>query len=335
MSGTLATSVFQAGANDKNLTVDGYGVKDTTTRNSVLDVLNTFGADAAAAIKKNPGTIDRLKATIDQVKSGRLSATDMLTRASSVLGGLAGPVKNLSSSVSGMLVDNLSSLGLDRDNTATTLNAIIAGVPIAVQARTTDLNGIAGLTNALTRDPATMKVIDQVGETAVLSTVTQYAVSNGMPELLTTAVNAASSSTVANSVLRQTTGAALTSGDLRSIQKITTTLGGAQVRADHPTATQQLATNYKIPSGTTTAGLSAQGTELSNTLTMLDPSWYQVGAGGDGATKLSVFQNASPDTLKVLGTQPQYQNEIAIASSYTPTTATSLIGGMYPSATLF
>lgn len=328
----LAQPVFVTGALDDNLTVDGYGVKDTTTRNATLDVFNTFGADAASAIKANPGIIDQLKRTSDLVQSGRLKPADLLTRAGSLLGGIAGPVRNLAAGLQSQLVDGMVAAGMDRDGATTIFATIGAGLPIALKANPKDLRGMADLANAVSRSPDLVKVIDQVGEVTMLSTVSNYAVEAGMPDLLDEMVKASSSSTVARGVMSNVSGTAINSGDLRAVQKVTSVLGGSALKAQHPDVVKRVGSSYRLPAGSTKADHATQGTELVTTLSSIDPQWDTTLQGGTRVSNLGAFSSMSPDARTVLATVPTYQNELALAPSYPTMETGQYIKSAYPYA---
>lgn len=326
----LADTIFKTGPKDDLLAVDVYGISDNGILNNITDKLSGFAMGALDSFRKSTGLVTDLTSMIRMENGGfSFDKQALVDRVASAMGGTS----NILRGMSGDLQTSLTQ-GYNVDPSILSQVQVVVGE--ATQSFSSgnlkDARGIFDLVNQISGDSQLSQFIDVGAQTNMLSGLFREAIQMGVPEAVEALANQAQYSMSADYALRGNIEVAVTMSDLDTTSLMVDKLGLNRVLADVPDAATRLASNYQLPDGIDNAGLDAEATKFTNTLSKLHPGWDSYNRDGTAVSDLSIYTALSQDARQLLGRDPDHQVAALIASSYQGGSMIDQVKTMYPYA---
>lgn len=193
--------------------------------------------------------------------------------------------------------------------------------------------GVASLLTSLTGDSELAKVLDMESQFSAMGNVMTIANFWNVPSLVDKAIDHFDDDDDKRKFAIANAPAAINSGGLYMINKITEIAGIGAVISNVPQAISRILSGYRLPAGLKEM-TSIEAQLLVDTLSSLNPNWFQYQRNGVWVSNLEPFQVASADAIKAFKLLGLYTVEIAIAKTYPKTNLIALSKKRYPKAGL-
>lgn len=193
--------------------------------------------------------------------------------------------------------------------------------------------GVASLLTSLTGNSELAKVLDMESQFSAMGNVMTIANFWNVPSLVDKAIDHFDDDDDKRKFAIANAPAAINSGGLYMINKITEIAGIGAVISNVPQAISRILSGYRLPAGLKEM-TSIEAQLFVDTLSSLNPNWFQYQRNGVWVSNLEPFQVASADAIKAFKLLGLYTVEIAIAKTYPKTNLIALSKKRYPKAGL-
>lgn len=320
----VADSMFRGGPVDKILTVDAYKTKNASVLNNLPDILKNTAGDAVKVIKKDPGLVKSITRDLIGIKNKTISKENVLLRLTKSVGN-SSILRGLTGDVQGGIFKAFDALGVNKESAGAILGVTKSGISQYLRGDLDDLRGLADLAKEFTGNSEILGIFDLAAESAIMSSMIDYAIKAGAVDLLDDLVVKASTQEIIRVAYLNNVRVSLGYGDLVALNKIIDRIGVGGVLSQVPDAIKVILTMYRFPQGVNSSNVGSTYTQLLNTLGRIDPNWFQYRRNGEWITRLDPFTYASPDALSMFINDPLYQDEAMIAPKYP---AVELVGSI-------
>lgn len=227
------------------------------------------------------------------------------------LSSLGGSASNLSSRDRDVINRKLlDTQGVDADR----LRVSIDGQEQTISS--VDYEGItstANLINAVNGDTNIIEILDNEVEFAIIDTILENAIDQGLPNVIDLISNQISDPSYARKLYLNRVRQAALRSDLDTVKRIVELTDVISVLNAVPTIIKDIVASYKLPKG---KDVASEYTRLIDLLETIDSDWYKSPRGSDEHINLSMFYNASDDAVLVLGQSNNLETTLHIRKSY-------------------
>lgn len=318
MRTTLAPTTLSIGSTDDIKVKDSSTVTSTADNTSVKDMLLGMKDETVDALRKTPRLAQQLTKMAVDAKTGRLNATNVMSRLTSVFGGKGGIIDKLSTKTISVMSDTL---GMDPKLAKRVMMTAkgIAGGSESILGYSTNVTSAQGLVSVLQRlsgDKDILKYVDLEAEASLLSGLLGEAVKLGIPSSVDLIIREATSEETKRKVISENIYAIVFSGNLNTVERLTQYMTPEQVRAKYPHFARDFLAQYTLTPADTTDKYPELKTKIITLFNSIDPNWDKSLRGSSYIPSLAPFTKASEDATKVFNTSPSYRSALVLAKKF-------------------
>jgi hypothetical protein len=330
--GRQADTIFSGLGTDEMLAVDTYKIEGSNTQNTVTDAAKEYAYSAAEAIRKRPGILTEV-VTIATKGGGNMTKAEMTSRLIGVLGSAGGgALSKLSQSVIG---GAFNTLGLSKDTQAQILLGV--GQTTKLLASGADLSsaqGIVGALGSIAGNSDLVKAFDLTAEAALFGSILQEATRMGATEAFDILKDFASDKSVWENAYVASSGQALISSDLDTLDKIISETSADKVLAENPDAVAMMIANFRFKEADVPSTYPTLLSKLKAVLGKLSANWYQYNRAGKWVINYAVFAKASDDAVTLFNIDRVLRDAVITGRMYPPAAVMTISKALYPNAPL-
>lgn len=324
-----ADTVFSGKGTDLVLAADVYNVKSSENKNFIFDSINRGAAEAADFINQNPESIRNLINVATDLRKGYLTPMDAISRIG--YGMNSNTLQKLGKKATGMATTIANSMGL----TPELVNKIKVSIGGAVSYIGGDnlpaVREYLDIAGDLINDSDLTQFFDIEAEASVLSGVLGQGYEYGMPDILDTVRNTGRYDDLSlKAAAKSISPIAIASGSIKGVKSLLDFVTVDDVLGESPNAVKDIASNFKLPEGTTPDEYPALGSELGGVLEQFDQNWYKVKVGEREVVNYDVLSQVSEDAKKVFMLNETYRPILMTAPFYQPSSVKELAKTLYP-----
>lgn len=325
-----SSSLIATSSKDSLVAVDGYNKSTvsvlTSMKNGVLDSLSATKNYLLNTKIADLGSLSDALASAAAVKN---SAMNNIAQISAFVGQATSTVKGVEDSVINAASDTINTLNQSVNSTFSDVNGNLTQLSSGASVFTAN-NFITSVKTLIGSADLTFQSLeDKLSETALKSSILQYAAQLGLSSVIDSVYGSDSNNATLTTSLGNSLASAFASGNLQLIDTMIKNLGAVYVLNTLPNAITILLQNYTFDSTVTADKYPAQATALVATLTSLNANWDKSESVYWGSN-LEVFQGISTKAKTVLSTLGDYNRRIAIATHYTNTAIVPKAKTLYP-----
>lgn len=338
MVSKIASTFVETGAKDLLQVADAYGVRTNKTINTFVQAINEVGLKAAQALNIDPAAILNIKGSFDSLKVGGLSAKSLIDRVGDALGGITGPLRNITSDLQSGITSNLSGILAQANSPVNAIKSMVADgqkslLGVLDSDTLQDFRAIENVVQTYSGNSDALKIFDLAGESALLSSVASSAISVGIGanDIVKSMVESASDTEVGKFALRNNIDLMAKAGNIDLISYAVDKLGSSDILNKSPDIVQKVLAGYTPSNSSNTSRENYES--LNSTLNKVQPNWNTTKRGESTAADVAAYNGMSSQAKEVLSTDIAQAINISIASNYQPNTLDNMVKAQYPNTT--
>jgi len=332
MRTTLAPTTLSIGSTDDVLVKSSSEVTSTTDNTSVKDMLVGLKDETVDALRKTPKLASQLTKLVVDAKTGRLNATNALSRLNSVFGNKGGIIDKLSTKTVSVMSDTL---GMDPKLAKRVMTTVkdVAGGKTSLLGYSANVTSSQGLVNTIQRllgDKDIIGYVDLDAEASLLSGLLKEAVKAGIPQSVDILLKEATSPETKRRVISENVYAIVFSGNLTTVEKLTTHMTPEQIRAQYPHFARDFLAQFALTPADTVDKYAEIKQRIITLFTRVDANWDKSLRDEVWIASLAPFTKASEDATTIFNTSPPYRAALVLAKNYPSYEIKSWIKKHYP-----
>lgn len=319
MRTTLAPTTLSIGSTDKVLEKSASEVTSAADNTSIKDMLVGLKDETVDALRKTPKLASQLTKLVVDAKTGKLNATNALSRLSSVFGNKGGIIDKLSTKTVSVMSDTL---GMDpklSKRVMMTVKDVATGRNTSILGYSANVSSSQGLVNTIQRllgDKDVIGYVDLDAEASLLSGLLKEAVKAGIPQSVDILLKEATSEETKRRVISENVYAVVFSGNLNTVEKLTTHMTPEQIRAQYPHFARDFLAQFALTPADTVAEYANIKTRIITLFNQIDVHWDKSLRDGAWVPALAPFSKASEDATTIFNTSPTYRSALVLAKNF-------------------
>lgn len=318
MRTTLSKTTLATGPSEALKVKDVYGIVDTAGNTSIKDVLMGLKDESIDTLRKTPKLASQLTELILGAKSGKMNLADSQQRIGSIFNNRGGVLDQLTTRATSMMANTL---GMDPSLSKKVLMSV-KGIGserdslLGFSSNMTSSQGIVSSIQRLLGDKDALSFVDLEAEAALLSGLLGEAIKAGIPQAVDLLLKETTSQETRRQVASRNMYAVVFSGNLNTVEKLTTHIAPEALRAKYPNFARDFLAQFALTAGDKANDHPGIKTRILALFNKVDPNWDKSVRNGVLISSLSPFVRASDDAKTVFETSSAHRSAITIAGNF-------------------